>query len=95
MDSLWLDPKLGDGLVDINFHTIPIGKPKNFFRVNPDPAYRRLTEIYTHKIEGQIDEQHYIIAKPMRGQIEEATAVHARDCRVPRRLHTPVAAEAA
>ena len=73
LDSLWLDPKLGDGLVDVSHHTIPVGKPKNFFRVNPDPAYRRLTEIYTHKIDGQIDEQHYIIDKPMRGQIEEAT----------------------
>jgi hypothetical protein len=73
MDSLWLDPKLGDGLVDVRHHNIPVGKPKDFFRVNPDPTYRRLTEIYVHKVEGQIDEQHFIIAKPMRGQIEEAT----------------------
>jgi hypothetical protein len=73
MDSLWLDPKLGDGLVDVRHHDIPVGKPRDFFRVNPDPAYRRLTEIYTHKVEGQIDEQHFIISKPMRGQIEEAT----------------------
>ena len=72
MDSLWLDPKLGDGLVDINFHNVPVGKPRDFFRVNPDPAYRRLSEIYTHKVEGQIDEQHFIIAAPMRGLIEEA-----------------------
>jgi hypothetical protein len=72
LDSLWLDPALGDGLVDVHFHNVPVDKPKNFFRVNADPNYRRLTEIYTHKIEGQIDEQHFIIAKPMRGRIEEA-----------------------
>jgi len=71
-DSLWLDPALGDGLVDVHYHEIPVGKPKNFFRVNPDPAYRRLTEIYVHKAEDQIEEQTYIIAAPMRGVIEEA-----------------------
>jgi hypothetical protein len=69
---LWLDPALGDGLVDVRFHDVPVGKPKNFFRVNPDPAYRQLTEIYVHKVEGQIDEQHFIIAAPMRGRIAEA-----------------------
>jgi hypothetical protein len=72
IDSLWLDPALGDGLVDVHYHTIPIGKPKNYFQVNPDPAYRRLCEIYVHKVEGQIDEQTYIIAKSMQGVIDEA-----------------------
>jgi len=72
VDSLWLDPKLGDGLVDVHYHNIPVGKPRDFFRVHPDPAYRRLTEIYTHKVEGQIDEQNFIIAKPMQGVLEEA-----------------------
>jgi hypothetical protein len=61
LDSLWLDPSLGDGLVDTHHHDIAIGKPKNFFRVNPDPAYRRRTEIYVHKIDGVIDEQHFIM----------------------------------
>ena len=70
--ELWLDPALGDGLVDVRFHEVPIGKPKSYFRVNPDPAYRQLTEIYVHKVEGQIDEQYFIIAAPMRGRIEEA-----------------------
>ena len=35
--SLWLDPALGDGLIDVHYHEIPVGKPKDFFRVNPDP----------------------------------------------------------
>ena len=73
LDSLWLDPSLGDGLVDTHYHSIAIGKPKNFFRVNPDPAYRRLTEIYTHKVDGVIDEQYFIIGPEMRGRFEEAT----------------------
>jgi hypothetical protein len=72
LSSLWLDPKLGDGLTEVSHHAIPVGKPRTFFRVNPDPAYRRLTAIYTHKIEGQIDERHYIVDKPMLGLIEEA-----------------------
>ena len=72
VDSLWLDPALGDGLVDVHYHEIPVGKPRDFFRVNPDPAYRRLTEIYVHKIEGQVEETTYIISKPMQGAIEEA-----------------------
>jgi hypothetical protein len=70
--SLWLDPELGDGITDTNFHSVPAGKPKDFFRTVPDPAYRRRTEIYTHKPEGVIDEQHYIIAPNMRGLITEA-----------------------
>src|SRR5215831_9139143 len=55
--ALWLDPALGDGLVNVHYHNIPANKPRDFFRVNPDPAYRRLTEIYTHKVEGQIEER--------------------------------------
>jgi len=69
---LWLDAKLGDGLVNIHFHSVPVGKPKAFFRVNPDPAYRKLTEVYIHKPEDSPDEQTYIIAPQMRGVIEEA-----------------------
>ena len=70
--SLWQDPGLGDGITTGNYHTIPVGKPKDFFRTHPDQAYRRRTEIYTHKPEGAIDEQTYIIAPAMQGRIEEA-----------------------
>ena len=72
LDSLWLDPGLGDGIVSVSHHTIPIGKPRDFFRVHPDAAYRRHTEIYTHKPEGSVDEQTYILAPEMRGRIPEA-----------------------
>jgi len=71
-DSLWQDPKLGDGIVDVSYHSVPVGKPKDFFRTHPDPLYRRRTEIYTHKPEGAIDEQHFIVAPSMRGLITEA-----------------------
>jgi hypothetical protein len=71
-DSLWIDSELGDGITDTNYHTIPVGRPKDFFRLHPDKHYRRRTEIYTHKPEGMIDEQHYIIDEAMRGRIEEA-----------------------
>ena len=71
-DSLWLNPQLGDGITDTHYHTVPVGRPKDFFRLHPNTAYRRRTEIYTHKPEGVIDEQHYIIDEPMRGRIDEA-----------------------
>ena len=72
IESLWLDPGLGDGIVDVRLHTVHIGKPKNFFRTHPDPSYRRRAEVYVHKPEGSVDEMHYLIGKKMRGQIEEA-----------------------
>jgi hypothetical protein len=71
-DSLWLDPKIGDGITDTHYHSVPVGRPKDFFRLHPNKDYRRRTEIYTHKPEGVIDEQHFIIAAPLRGRIEEA-----------------------
>jgi hypothetical protein len=75
IEALWLDQSLGDGIVDVRYHTVPVGKPKEFFRTVPDPAYRRRTELYTHKPEGAIDEVHYIIAPSMHGQIPEARPV--------------------
>jgi hypothetical protein len=71
-ESLWLDPGLGDGITDVSYHSVPTGKPRDFFRTHPDIGYRRRSEIYTHKPEGAIDEQHYIIAPEMQGRIPEA-----------------------
>jgi hypothetical protein len=72
IESLWLDEKLGDALVDVHFHSIPVGKPKDFFRVHPDKIYRRPAEIYVHKVEGQVEETHYLIDRPMHGIFDEA-----------------------
>ena len=36
---LVVDLALGDGLTDTNWQTIPVDKPKDFFRVHPDPDY--------------------------------------------------------
>ena len=72
IEALWLDPALGDGLTDTNWHTIPVDKPKDFFRVHPDPDYRRRTEIYAHKTEGQIETTYYILGPEMRGRLQEA-----------------------
>jgi hypothetical protein len=71
-ESLWLDPALGDGIVDVNYHSIAVGRPKDFFRTHPEKDYRRRAEIYTHKPEGAIEEVHYILAPSMHGQIPEA-----------------------
>ena len=72
VEALWLDPALGDGLTDTNWHTIPVDKPKDFFRVHPDSDYRRRTEIYAHKTEGQIETTYYILGPEMRGRLQEA-----------------------
>jgi hypothetical protein len=71
-ESLWLDPSLGDGITDASYHSVVVGKPKDFFRVHPNKDYRRRVEIYTRKPEGAIDEQHFIVAPSMKGRIEEA-----------------------
>ena len=71
-ESLWLDPALGDGIVDVHYHKVTVDKPKDFFRTHPDKDYRRRAEIYTHKPEGAIEDVHYILDPSMRGQIPEA-----------------------
>jgi hypothetical protein len=72
LDNLWIDPKLGDGITSTSFHTVPVGRPRDFFRTHPNSDYRRRTEVYVHKPEGAIDEQWFIIAPAMRGRIQEA-----------------------
>ena len=72
IEALWLDPGLGDGITDTHQDKIPIGKPRNFFRVHPEKQFRRRTEIYVHKPEGAIEDEYYIIAPTMRGKIQEA-----------------------
>jgi hypothetical protein len=80
LSDLWLDPALGDGLTDVHANNVPIGKPKDFFRVHPDKSYRRRAEIYTHKPEGQIEQQSFILAKPMMGRLPEARACTIVTC---------------
>jgi hypothetical protein len=72
IESLWMDSKLGDGITNVYRHVVPIGKPRDFFRTHPLESYRRRTEVYTHKVEGEIEETHYIIGPALWGQIEEA-----------------------
>jgi hypothetical protein len=70
--NLWKDPDLGDGITEVKRSKIAVSKPRDFFRVHPDKAFRRRTEIYVHKPEGQIDEQTYILAPELWGKLEEA-----------------------
>ena len=72
IEALWQDQALGDGLTETSWQTIPVEKPRDFFRVHPDPDFRRRTEIYVHKIEGQIETSYYILGPKMRGRLEEA-----------------------
>ena len=86
IEALWLDPALGDGLTDTNWHTIPVDKPKDFFRVHPNSDYRRRTEIYAHKTEGQIETTYYILGPEMRGRLQEARVLRTCHLRLSRRL---------
>jgi hypothetical protein len=70
--SRLFDPELGDAITETVLHSILVRKPKDFFRTHPDKTYRRQTEIYTHKPEGMVDEQYYLIDPAMKGRIEEA-----------------------
>jgi hypothetical protein len=72
IESLWLDPGLGDGITDTHYHSVAVGKPRDFFRTVTDPSYRRRGEIYTHKVEGVIATQNFGIAPAMQKHIEEA-----------------------
>jgi hypothetical protein len=70
--GLLLPPGLGDGITDGHWHNVPIGKPRDFFRVCTDMAYIRRCEIYVHKKEDEIGDEYYFIGPKMRGEIEEA-----------------------
>src|SRR5215471_11785708 len=70
--KLWIDTGLGDALTAEHVYSIPIGKPRDFFRTHPDSAYRARTEIYVQKSENVIGEQFYLIGPSMRGRIDEA-----------------------
>ena len=94
IESLWIDSALGDGLTGTGLHTIPIDKPRNFFRVHPDAAYRRRTEIYVHKPEGAIDTEFYILGPKMRGMLDEARPCILTYMHLPRRLAATLAVDA-
>ena len=69
IEALWLDPAPGDGLTDTNWHTIPVDKPKDFFRVHPDPDYRRVPKSMPTR--PKIETTYYILGG-YAGTVEEA-----------------------
>jgi hypothetical protein len=68
----FVDMGQGDPLTETVIHSIPVDKPKDFFRVHPDPAYRRRCFVYTLKTEGQVEEHHCIVTESMRDLVPEA-----------------------
>jgi hypothetical protein len=72
IENLWLDSALGDGITDAHWHAIPVGKPRDFFRVHPDKDFRRRTEIFVLKREDEIEQQYFVIDPAMRGRLPEA-----------------------
>jgi hypothetical protein len=72
LSSLWLSSTVGDDLTESVRYDIAFSKPRDFFRVHPDPAFRRKAEIYRHKVEGAIEEEYFILDRPMQGLLEEA-----------------------
>jgi hypothetical protein len=72
LSELWIDTGLGDPLTTEYVHSVPIGRPKEFFRVVKDPAYQRKAEIIRLKSENLIAEQYFLVAPAMQGRIDEA-----------------------
>jgi hypothetical protein len=72
LSDLWLDDGLGDGITEEVRDRIPLGKPRDFFRMHPDPTYRRKTTIYRHKVEGQIEEEYFVFTGALSDVFEEA-----------------------
>jgi len=80
LSDLWLDPALGDGITETVRHSIPLGKPRDFFRVHPDKSFRRPVEIYRHRPEGQIEDEFFALAGNMKGTLEEAAPYSLVTC---------------
>ena len=78
--DLFVDTGQGDPLTETTIHGIAVDKPKDFFRVDPDPAYRKKCFVYTLKIEGQVEEHHYIVAESMRDLVPEAKLCLVTTC---------------
>ena len=92
LSDLWLDSGLGDGITDEVRHSIPFGKPRDYFRLHPDPAYRRKVEIYRHKTEDAIDEEYFVFAGNMQGTPRRSGPLHARCLHLSRRHSAHLAA---
>jgi hypothetical protein len=71
IESLFLDPGLGDDITTAHIHSVPVGKPKDYFRTGP-AEYGRRCEMYVHKVENIVEVRYFIIAPSMKGHIEEA-----------------------
>lgn len=73
LDGLWTDPEFNDdGLTSTTSLVIPIGKPRDFFRIHPERSFRRRCEMYKHQPEGVIDAEWFLVDEAMRGTFEEA-----------------------
>jgi hypothetical protein len=66
------EPDMGDPITELAILNVPVGKPKDFFRTHPDKAYRRRVNLYTHKPEGVVETQYFIVDPAMSGLIDEA-----------------------
>jgi hypothetical protein len=64
--------------------TIPIEKPRDFFRTVPDKSYRPQAMIFTHKVEGVIETEHYIVGPKMRGRMKDEARMCTLVCVVDR-----------
>jgi hypothetical protein len=70
--ALWDDPGIGDPLTTEQVHSVPIGKPRDFFRTHPGASHRKVCEIYVHKSENTIGDEFFLIGAEMKGEIPEA-----------------------
>jgi hypothetical protein len=66
------DPSLGDGITDVHYHDITLGKPRDFFRVNPDTNARGRYEIFASRPKDAMETEYYLLGPAMLGRMADA-----------------------
>jgi hypothetical protein len=70
------EPGIGDPITETAILNIPVGKPRDFFRTHPDKLYRQRATLYTHKPEGVVETQYFLVDPAMQSLMAE----DARPC---------------
>jgi hypothetical protein len=70
--AAWLPTGLDDPLAETGLLSVPLGRPRDFFRTHPDPSHRVRAEIFEHKVAEMIGSTFYLIGPAMRGLVTSA-----------------------
>jgi hypothetical protein len=68
--GLYQDRGQGDPLATRGIHHIPVGKPRGYFMIPENAAFRRLMNVFFLKREGSIEEKVYLVTDEMLDLLE-------------------------